>query len=60
MLNTTKNLIEKFENMNEEQRREFLKDISVEEAEILHDNGYDIILDADKGFIGYSESEKIS
>lgn len=44
MLMSTKEYLEEFEGATPEQRQEFIKDMSIEEAELLHDYGYDVFL----------------
>lgn len=44
MLMSIKEYLEEFEIATPQQKAEFIKDMSIEEAEILHDAGYQVYL----------------
>lgn len=44
MLMSVKEYLEEFEIATPQQKAEFIKDMSIEEAELLHDNGYKVYL----------------
>lgn len=48
MLMSTKEYLEEFEGATPEQRQIFIDHMGIEEAELLHDYGYDVILNDGK------------
>lgn len=44
MLMSTKRYLELFEGATQDERQELIKDMSIEEAELLYDYGYDVFL----------------